>query len=917
MDFGKLARKWRERWERSGIFEADPDERPKFFATFPFPYVNGVPHIAHAFSFLRNEFLARYKRMRGFNVLFPQGWHATGGPIVSAALRIREGDEKQKRILISCGVPEEEVEKFSDPSYWVRYFPRRWREDLSSLGGSVDWRREFVTTSLNPAFSKFVEWQYLKLREKGLVKKGTHPVVWCPKERKVVGDHDRPDEYAGIVPEEALLLKFRQGNIVFPCVTFRPETVYGVTNLWVSEKAEYAEVRIGDEVWIVSRSRVEEFLLQKGGGEVVRTFPGSDLVGLTAVNPETGEPVPVLPSEFVDPDFGTGVVMSVPAHAPFDYAAFRKAVPEGEPVQVIEVEGYGRYPAAEICGEVTDRETLERLTKKLYGDEFYKGVMKVGKYAGMRVSEAKEKIASDLLNSGKAERYFVLPERVKCRCGSWTVVNILRDQWFLRYSDPAWKKEVHRCIDRMRFYPPEIEKNLRRAVDWLRDWACAHKHELGTPLPFDPDWVIESLSDSTIYMAYYTVAKYLEHPEKYGIDVGRLKPSFFDYVFLGKGDPAEVSSENSVPEELLKEMRKEFLYWYPLDFRNSGKDLLQNHLVFFLFHHVAIFPESLWPRSISVNGWVKVGGEKMSKSKGNFITLREALDRWGPDPVRVAEAYAGSPGLDDANFDPEFVKTAAKRLVWFFSRFSELYGSGTEERKEIDDWMETRINKRINEVASLYEKTEYREVVDRLLFDASSDLSWYLKRGGRNSDVLRRFFETHVLMLSPIAPHFCEELWESMGKAGFVSLESWPEAGEVDGKAEEKEELVRTVLEDLRELKKLVKGEWKEVRIYTAKSWKYRARDLVRKTEDPVKELMKDPEIRKQGKEVARFVASLLSAPRGGTLSEEEERSYLASASDFISSEAGCPVSVVGGDESGSPKALRAEPAKPGIEVII
>ena len=320
-----IEEKWQARWREARLFEADPDpSRPKFFVTFPYPYVNALPHLGSAFTVLRVDVMARYKRMRGYNVLFPQGWHATGGPIVAAALRLREGDEKIRRMLLDMGIPEEEIPKFHDPAHWVRYFTREWRRDFERYGLSIDWRREFHTTSLNPPYSRFIEWQYLKLREKGLIGKGEHPVVWCPREKKVVGDHDRPDEYAGIGPEKAVIIKFRGSDgLVYPALTYRPETVYGVTNIWVNPDARYLIARVDGERWVLNRYMAEELADQKHSVEIEGEIDGRSLLGRTAVNPVTGEEVPVLPASFVDPELGTGIVMSVPAHAPFDYVALR------------------------------------------------------------------------------------------------------------------------------------------------------------------------------------------------------------------------------------------------------------------------------------------------------------------------------------------------------------------------------------------------------------------------------------------------------------------------------------------------------------------------------------------------------------------------------------------------------------------
>ncbi|NOZ81851.1 MAG: leucine--tRNA ligase [Candidatus Micrarchaeota archaeon] len=917
-------RKWQQKWEEAGLFEPEPDKRKKFFITFPYPYQNGPPHIGHGFTFLRNEVFARYKRMRGFNVLLPQAWHATGGPIVASALKIREGDEKQIKTLKSLGIPEDEIKKFSDPEYWIKYFTSKWKKAFKSLGASVDWRREFFTTHLNPAYSKFIEWQYRKLRDLGYLVKGSHPVVWCPKEKKVVGDHDRPDEYAGIVPEEVVLIKFSRGKIIFPCVTFRPETVYGVTNIWINPDSEYCEIEIGEEKWIVSAASIPELEAQKGKVKIVKKFAGKDIEGLEVKNPVTGSVVPVLTAEFVKPEFGTGVVMSVPAHAPYDYIALKESGLEFKMISLIQVEGYGEFPAAEVCERMgiksqKEVEKLEKATKEVYTAEFHKGILKdiTGK-KGMKVSDAKPVLVEEFVKSGAAEKYYVLPSEVLCRCGERCIAGIIKDQWFLKYSDPEWKRLAHECIDGMSFFPEEIRRNLHSAVDWLRDWACTHKGELGTPLPFDREWVVESLSDSTIYPAYYIVAKYLQNPERYGINIERLKDSFFDFVFLGEGDPAEVSAENGIEKELLEEIRKEFVYWYPVDFRNSAKDLLNNHLPFFIFHHVALFPESFWPKAIGVNGWMMVGGEKMSKSKGNFILLEEAVEKWGADVTRLSILFSGSMGLDDMNFEPEFPERMKRKIKQLF-RLVELYGSGRDEIRPVDRWFRSRLHRRIKTVTEFMENTSFRDAMERILFESFNDLSWYTRRCREaNREVMKEFIESLVLMLSPFAPHAAEELWEKLGKSGFVSIENWPEAKEefIDDVVEKQEELVVKTLEDIRELKKIVKGEWKEIRIYTSRSWKYRVLEIAsEKPENLVKEIMKIDEIKKHGTEAVKFAQKLTDRIEK-PLSMEAEFQALKSAEGFFERELGCQVRVLKGDESDSEKAMRAEPGKPGIEII-
>ncbi|MEK6822915.1 MAG: class I tRNA ligase family protein, partial [Nanoarchaeota archaeon] len=150
LDWNAIEEKWIAAWKDAKLFESDARQgRKKFFLTFPYPYMNGYMHIGHFYTMMRVEALARYKRHRGFNVLFPQGWHCTGSPIESAAQRIREHEEKQWKIMRDMGFTDNEIMKFGNPEHWARFFPGEAKKDLERIGLSIDFRRSFITTSLN------------------------------------------------------------------------------------------------------------------------------------------------------------------------------------------------------------------------------------------------------------------------------------------------------------------------------------------------------------------------------------------------------------------------------------------------------------------------------------------------------------------------------------------------------------------------------------------------------------------------------------------------------------------------------------------------------------------------------------------------------------------------------------------------
>ncbi|MBI4154315.1 leucine--tRNA ligase, partial [Candidatus Woesearchaeota archaeon] len=513
INFRKIEKKWQKKWASRKLFEADPDKRKKFFSSNVIPYVNGNVHIGHIYTYTRTEAYARYKRMQGFNVCFAQGFHATGEPILGSIERLRAGDHSQIDTFKTFGATEKDLDNFKKKGarYAAIFWAKRITDDMKSIGYSVDWRRMF-TLSIDKQFSRFVEWQYNTLKKKGYVVQGTHPVVWCPKDQSPTGDHDRL-QGEGESPVEYILIKFRLGDAFLPAATLRPETVYGVTNIWLNPHADYVKIDVGGEKWIVAREAVIKIKDQfKDVSEVKEYDEKIDLFGRRVKNPATNVDIPILPSEFVDPGNATGVVMSVPAHAPYDWIALEEAKEgdlerygitkdEVEPIALIATEEFGENPSKEICEKMgikstSQAEKLDEATGIVYKKEFHTGVLNenCGPYEGIKVSEAKEKIAMEFVENGISDIFYDVAG-VVCRCTTKCHVKILENQWFLKNSDEDWKKIVRKCLDKMSVYPEEARNNFISTIDWMKDKACARKSGLGTQLPWDRDWIVETLSD--------------------------------------------------------------------------------------------------------------------------------------------------------------------------------------------------------------------------------------------------------------------------------------------------------------------------------------------------------------------------------------------------------------------------------------
>ena len=220
--------KWIKRWNDSKIFEIDINRnKKKYFLTVAYPYPNSPQHIGHARTYTLADVNARYKRMKGYNVLFPMGFHYTGTPILAMAKRLESGDSD----LISTfkniyKVKESSLREFKEPIAIANYFHQEIKQGMINIGYSIDWRREFTT--VDQPYNKFIEWQFRQLKSKGHISQGSHPVGWCPNDGNPVGQHDTIGD---IEPEigQYTLIKFRYDNKIIPTATLRPETIFGVT----------------------------------------------------------------------------------------------------------------------------------------------------------------------------------------------------------------------------------------------------------------------------------------------------------------------------------------------------------------------------------------------------------------------------------------------------------------------------------------------------------------------------------------------------------------------------------------------------------------------------------------------------------------------------------------------------------------
>ena len=945
MKWNEIENKWRAKWSQH--FESNPDDREKKFITVAYPYPNSPQHIGHGRTYTLADVHARYYRMKGFNVLFPMAFHYTGTPILGMAKRVQANDpELMDGLQNIYHVPDKDIKTFVEPIKIADYFHKEIKSGMIEMGYSIDWRREFTT--IDPAYQKFIEWQINILREKNLIIQGSHPVGWCPKDQNPVSQHDTLGD---IEPDftEYILVKFKLDDYIIPTATLRPETLFGVTNLWANPDIIYKKISVNGEKWIVSAECAHklEFLDKEitHDGEI----SGKELVGKNVTPPHTNNKIPILTAGFVESNTGTGLVMSVPAHAPFDWQALQDLKKSGDdlaaniqPISIISAQGHGDFPAKDACEKFSiknqDDPKLEEATKEIYGKEFYGGILKdnTGKFAGQKVSETKETIREWLEEQKYSDMLLELTNTpVRCRCGTECVVKILSDQWFLNYGEKQWKEKATQCLDDMNILPQEIRGEFNYTIGWLRERACARQHGLGTKLPWDKDWIVESLSDSVIYMAYYVLAKFVNSG---AINAKNLSKEFFDYVFFGSGSIDNISEITKIPLDVLQEIKKEFSYFYPVDSRHSGRDLVPNHLTFFVLNHVAIFPENNWPKEIVVNGSVLMDGKKMSKSMGNIIPLRQAIREYGADPIRLAIIISAEL-LQDADFNLESVSGIKNKLESLYEQCYKLEDAKSEDSELEDRWIKSKLQTLISDVADAIEKMRLRQGLHSILYTFESDLNWYLKRANAKktniNTTLHKINSIRVAMLSPFAPHIAEEMWERLGHSGMVSQSDWPKISKesIDLTAIQSEELLKGIMEDISNIIRVTKMTPKKIVIYTADDLKSKVYGIIlekimsgqTKMGEVMKDLIANPEtanIKKNPDFVQKAIKDILSEPteiRQTRLETKVDEKALISSEliDLAKADFGVDISVFSESDSEiydpKGKARQARPFKPAI----
>jgi len=930
----KIEKKWQEKWFKNKIYLTKKAKKKKYFIHFAYPGVSGFLHIGHMRGFTYCDIISRHKRMNGYNVLFPAGFHASGIPSVGFAKKIQLKDKIVINDLKEYGLSNKNIEKLKNPEEVVNFFSDVYINDYwKKFGFLIDYSS--IMSTISEGYKKFIKWQFLKLKEKNLLIKKPHFAPFCKNCGPVAVDKSETDISKGGNAEilEFTTIKFKmEDNTILPAATLRPETIFGVTNMWINPNVEYLKVKINDEIWIISKEGFEKLSYQQDNVEILNEkITGKSLIGKKCIIPLIERKIPILSGPFADPNVATGIVMSVPAHAPYDWIALVESKEDIEPITIIDLKGFGTNPAKEVCEKlnIKSQKEIEKLndaTEEVYKKEFHTGYLNenCGIYAGIRISDIKDTVKDELISNNKAIVMREFSEDVICRCGGKVFIKKIPDQWFIKYSDVELKENSKKHIESMNLFPDEYKKEMPGIIDWFGDRACIRKGSwLGTEFPFKKDWIIEPISDSTLYPAYYIISKY--------VNENKIKPKdmtekFFDFIFLSKG-----KSQSSLWDEI----KKDFNYWYPVDINLGGKEHKTVHFPVFLMNHVAIMPNQKRPNGIFVHWWVtQKGKEKISKSKGGVEHIAEAATKYGIDAMRLYYSHVGSPFVD-IEWDSETVLKYKNKIANIFKMVLKLNKIKDKKNENLDKWLKTKIQRTIGKINEAFENYDLRVAANEIFFECQKNIQWYLKRGGGNKELIEKFIINWIKLMTPFTPHLAEELWEK-NNINFVSNESYPKFDhkEIFEKEEIGEFLIKKVVSDISEILKVTKIKPKKICIYTSPSWKYdvfkKAIDLSNKNKlnigDIMKEVIKDTKMKPIAKQVSKFVSKipheiirLNEKDKNRYTIKINEKKYLEQSKTYLEKIFSCNFYVFNVEDKNiydpSNKTRFAEPLRPAIYI--
>lgn len=941
INHSEIETEWQSQWKENKVFEPKINDKPKYFGNVAYPYANSVLHIGHGRTYSIADIYLRYQRVLGKNVLQPLGFHISGTPVLAVSDGIKRNDPKVLKQVsdaisdyVSGDEAKELIETFKDPANIAKFFSGTIEGSLDSIGAGIDWSRQFTTGE--PMYNKFIEWQYSKLKDAGLLVQGKYPILYSADDENAVGEDDIKDGDIDKVSVSNMVgIKFAvcgEENSFILCATLRPDALFCAQNLWIKKDMEIARLSVDSEIWYVAKDAINKVKYQFDNVSVLdENLTGEYFTDKTVIAPIVDKEIPCYHADFCDSKHGTGLVYSSPADSPHDYLnLFETRFPgkslnefsDSEPLgltpitetfdkkknkieYMFDIPAYDILIKRNIFNSVGNEQALETAKQDLYKEAHFGAKMiNSGEFDGMVL---KKNIAGDSVRDVLFEKNLAVPfyetsRRATTRGNDNVIVANLQGQWFLNYSSEEVKAKAHELLDKSKFFPANLKQSQAGYIDWANMRPCARKRGLGTQIPYDRDWIVEPLSDSTIYQMLYMISGLIR---EYNIDVEKLSFEVFDYIYFGKGDVSSLD----INSEFITKAREQVEYWNNVDFRYVGMPHMSNHLNFLIYHYSLIFPKEMWPSTIVTGNLMMRDGEKISKSKGNGTPLYRMKNQYGSDLYRL---YIGVNSNCDVEMD--FKEDEIQNLSKKFERWNDLIGKSLEcEKKDfdsysdIDKWLISKFYKSVELYFEHFENFKIREAFVEVLYEVLNNINYHARRAGEENTVnaLRFIAEDYLTLMTPIVPHICEELYSKVktNSEEFISLKAYDTVTEdfIDLEILDKEEIMFDLIRKASSSIEKVEGT-KKVSIIQAKSDKFELFDLIK---DTLANEGKNPKLifQKVAQQVPqysnfakKFVPKCLGAGISFYLSKEDEKELLNSNIEFFKEEFGSDVEVLDAD---------------------
>jgi leucyl-tRNA synthetase len=734
-------------WHDNNSFVVTEDKsKEKYYCLAMFPYPSGRLHMGHVRNYTISDVIARFQRLQGKNVLQPMGWDAFGLPAENAAIKNNTA-----------------------PAKWTYENIDYMKGQLKELGFGYDWTRELATCQ--PSYYKWEQWFFTRLYEKGMVYKKTSAVNWCPKDLTVLANEQVIDgccwrcdtqverkeipqwfikitDYAEELldglddlhgwPEQVrtmqknwigksrgVAMTFALSNPVadinsFDIYTTRPDTLMGVT--YLSLASEHPITKALAE----SNPAIADFALECKEQSVAEADmatmekKGID-TGITAIHPLTGKVVPVWVANYVLMDYGSGAVMAVPAH---DQRDFEFAQTFNLPIkQVI-------APTDNTDCDVDAAAYLEKGT-----------LVNSGEFNGLDFETAFDAIAVKLTEKG---------------CGKVTTNYRLRDWGVSRQRYWGSPIPMYNGEDQIEIPVPADRLPVLLPEDVIMDG-------IHSPIKADPNWCKTELD-----------GKLVEH-----------ETDTFDTFMESSWYYARFTSPNYTEGMLDSDAAN---YWLPVDQYVGGIEHAILHLLYARFYHKLMRDEGLLSSDepftkLLCQGMVLKDGTKMSKSKGNTVDPQELINKYGADTVRLFTMFAAPPeqslewndsGVEGAN---RFLKRLW-RLVYLNTTHSEVENLNTDSLNDAQKDVRRKTHETIQRVTDDYSRRQHFNTAVAAVMELCNEVAKLDDNGGQNSAVIREAANAVVVLISPIAPHISQQLWQELGKSGLAIDAAWPSVDE-------------------------------------------------------------------------------------------------------------------------------------------